>query len=193
MGSSTRDDEIMFKKSIITHSPIHWLSDKEHRRVDDITLSWLMELGSMTQRFEQCCQKVTVMPYQEGFISILDSADEKACLPKSQRYWLREVVLCGDNIPWLLGRTLIPEEALIGENKQLVNLNTVPLGRFLFQESALQRDFIHIGQQNAHWLRRSRFQLSEKPLLLTEVFLPASPVYKKPLGGAEIGGKYDAQ
>ncbi|WP_193015482.1 chorismate lyase [Proteus sp. FME41] len=172
----------MFKKSIITPIPIHWLPSEEHVSIKESTLSWLMELGSMTRRFEQYCQKVTVMPYQEGFIDVIEPADEKACLPESQRYWLREVVLCGDNIPWLLGRTLVPEETLTGEDRKLVNLRTVPLGRYLFQETTLSRDFIHIGQQNGYWLRRSRFQLSDKPLLLTEVFLPASPVYKKSLG-----------
>ncbi|MBQ0212707.1 chorismate lyase [Proteus vulgaris] len=169
----------MFKKSIITPAPIHWLPSEEHENIKESTLSWLMELGSMTRRFEQHCQKVTVMPYQEGFVEVIEPADEKACLPESQRYWLREVVLCGDNVPWLLGRTLVPEETLTGEDRKLVNLRTVPLGRYLFQETTLGRDFIHIGQQNGYWLRRSRFQLSDKPLLLTEVFLPASPVYEK--------------
>lgn len=169
----------MFKNSIITHTPIHWLSNEEQSNVEQETLSWLMELGSMTQRFEQHCQKVTVMPYQEGFIDIIEPEDEKTCLPQGQRYWLREVVLCGDGVPWLLGRTLVPEETLTGKDRKLVNLRTVPLGRYLFQETTLSRDFIHIGQQNGYWLRRSRFQLSDKPLLLTEVFLPASPVYEK--------------
>ncbi|MCI9743450.1 chorismate lyase [Proteus mirabilis] len=169
----------MFKKSIITHAPIHWLSDEEREEVAENTLSWLLELGSMTRRFEQHCHQVTVMPYQEGFIEYIEPADEQKCLPYSRRYWLREIVLCGDNVPWLLGRTLVPEETLTGEDRQLVNLRTVPLGRYLFQEATLSRDFIHIGQQNGHWLRRSRFQLSDKPLLLTEVFLPASPVYKQ--------------
>lgn len=175
----------MLKKSIITHAPIHWLSDEEHIDIEEDKLSWLMELGSMTQRFEQYCEKVTVMPYQEGFINLIEPEDERHCLPESRRYWLREVVLCGDNIPWLLGRTLVPEETLTGQDSKLVNLRTIPLGRYLFQETTLRRDFIYIGQQNGHLLRRSRFQLSDKPLLLTEVFLPASPVYDKSLRGAK--------
>ncbi len=40
----------MFKKSIITHAPIHWLSDEEREEVAENTLSWLLELGSMTRR-----------------------------------------------------------------------------------------------------------------------------------------------
>lgn len=82
LGSSTRDDEIMFRKSIITPAPIHWLPSEEHESINESTLSWLMELGSMTRRFEQYCQKVTVMPYQEGFIDFIESADEKPVYPK---------------------------------------------------------------------------------------------------------------
>ncbi|EHP6135192.1 chorismate lyase, partial [Escherichia coli] len=38
-------------------------------------------------------------------------------------------------------------------------------------------DFIEIGRDAGLWGRRSRLRLSSKPLLLTELFLPASPLY----------------
>ncbi|WP_145557065.1 chorismate lyase, partial [Yersinia aldovae] len=38
-------------------------------------------------------------------------------------------------------------------------------------------DYIQVGRQEAQWARRSLLRLSGKPLLLTEVFLPASPLY----------------
>ncbi|HAK8374880.1 TPA: chorismate lyase, partial [Salmonella enterica] len=52
-----------------------------------------------------------------------------------------------------------------------------PLGRYLFTSSTLTRDFIEIGRDATLWGRRSRLRLSGKPLLLTELFLPASPLY----------------
>lgn len=52
-----------------------------------------------------------------------------------------------------------------------------PLGRYLFTSSTLTRDFIEIGRDAALWGRRSRLRLSGKPLMLTELFLPASPLY----------------
>ncbi len=155
---------------------IHWFeysSDVPPEIVD-----WLLEMGSMTRRFEQHCSTVSVTPQREGFIQREQlSAEEAEQLPLSERYWLREVVLFGDDIPWLLGRTVIPVETLTGPDQALVDLGTLPLGRYLFSGNKLTRDYIHLGQQAEHWVRRSRLRLSDKPLLLTEIFLTASPVY----------------
>ncbi|MFD0709424.1 chorismate lyase [Photorhabdus luminescens] len=167
----------MSTDSILTTAPIQWLSVDSPILSDEI-LDWLMELGSMTRRFEQYCNRVCIIPFRECFITAEQLSDESECLPASQRYWLREIVLCGDNIPWLLGRTLIPEATLTGPDESLVDLGTVPLGRYLFSGNKLTRDYIHVGQQVNRWARRSLLRLSGKPLLLTEVFLPESPVYK---------------
>lgn len=147
--------------------------------VPPAVVDWLLEMGSMTRRFEQHCSKVSVTPQREGFIHRDRlSAEEAEQLPLSERYWLREVVLFGDDIPWLLGRTVIPVETLTGPDQALVDLGTLPLGRYLFSGNSLSRDYIHLGQQAEHWARRSRLRLSDKPLLLTEIFLTASPVYQ---------------
>jgi len=109
---------------------------------------WLMEPGSMTRRFEAHCQQVNIEPQQECFITHEQLGVEEAKhLPFSERYWLREVVLLGDDQPWLLGRTLIPEETLTGPDSALVDLGTLPLGRYLFSSPDLTRDYIHMGQR----------------------------------------------
>ncbi|EFE96653.1 chorismate lyase [Serratia odorifera] len=156
--------------------PLEWLT-APHSEVPAAVNDWLMELGSMTRRFERHCQRVHVEPQREGFISRAELGDEAEHLPESPRYWLREIVLLGDNQPWLLGRTVIPLETLTGPDQALVDLGTVPLGRYLFSSDALTRDYIHIGRQDDLWARRSRLRLAGKPLLLTELFLPASPIY----------------
>lgn len=166
-------------ETLFTPRPITWLSDTDDL-VPDNVLSWLYEQGSMTKRLAQHCQRVTVVPYTQRYVTpdVL-SEDEAHSLPVSEYYWLREVIMFGDNIPWLLGRTLIPQETLTGEDQQLVDLGAVPLGRYLFSHDNLSRDYIQIGQQNSRWIRRSLLRLSEKPLLLTELFLPESPAYKR--------------
>ncbi|BFI68812.1 chorismate lyase [Yersinia pseudotuberculosis] len=156
--------------------PIQWCAT-EHPELPADIADWLMELGSMTRRFEQHCQRVHVEPQRECFITRDVLGEETEHLPISQRYWLREIVLFGDNVPWLLGRTVIPEETLSGPDRALVDLGTLPLGRYLFSGDALTRDYIHVGRQDNLWARRSLLRLSGNPLLLTEVFLPASPLY----------------
>ncbi|WP_086108835.1 chorismate lyase [Xenorhabdus vietnamensis] len=172
------DDTILTSTPHILISPsIDWLSADETDLPEDI-LDWLMEVGSMTCRFEQYCQQVSVTPFRECFITAEELGDESKHLPLSEKYWLREIVLYGDNIPWLLGRTVIPTETLTGPDRQLVDVGTAPLGRYLFSGNNLTRDYIQIGRQEDRWVRRSLLRLSGKPLLLTEVFLPESPVYK---------------
>ncbi|EOV0677768.1 chorismate lyase [Cronobacter dublinensis] len=145
--------------------------------LDSTLLEWLMLEDSMTRRFEGFCERVTVEMLSEGFVGPEALAEEGAFLPHEPRYWLREILLCGDGVPWLVGRTLVPESTLCGPELALQQLGTTPLGRYLFTSSTLTRDFIQPGRSDELWGRRSLLRLSGKPLLLTELFLPASPLY----------------
>lgn len=145
--------------------------------LDPEQLDWLLLEDSMTKRFEQQGKKVTVTLIQEGFVAPDAVSGELPLLPKEARYWLREILLCADGEPWLAGRTVVPESTLCGPELALQQLGTVPLGRYLFTSSELTRDFIEIGRDADLWGRRSRLRLSGKPLMLTELFLPASPLY----------------
>ncbi|HEY4467796.1 MAG TPA: chorismate lyase [Klebsiella sp.] len=138
---------------------------------------WLLLEDSMTKRFEQQGKKVSVIIVNEGFVGREALADEEPLLPGEPRYWLREIILCANGEPWLAGRTIVPESTLSGPELALQQLGQTPLGRYLFTSSTLTRDFIEIGRNAELWGRRSRLRLSGKPLLLTELFLPASPLY----------------
>ncbi|CAO98151.1 chorismate lyase [Erwinia tasmaniensis] len=157
-------------------SAIEWLPEPSPLLTASL-LDWLLEADSMTRRFEAHCQKVTVNLLREAFISPEEIAAEAALLPPEKQYWLREIELCADGIPWLVARTLVPESTLVGPEQKLRQLGSVPLGRYLFASSSLTRDFIDVGQSAGLWARRSRLRLAGKPLLLTELFLPASPLY----------------
>ncbi|WP_273717926.1 MULTISPECIES: chorismate lyase [Bartonella] len=155
--------------------PLKWFSD-QNLPVPENIRDWLMESGSMTLRLKKYCTCLQVQRRRECFITRDKLKEEAEHLPKSARYWLREVILMGDNKPWLLGRTVIPQETLL-HNQALMHLGTTPLGHYLFNSGNLTRDYIHIGQQDALWARRSRLRLTGKPLFLTELFLPNSPLY----------------
>ena len=123
---------------------------KEIPALDPQLLDWLLLEDSMTKRFEQQGKTVSVTMIREG---------------------------CADGEPWLAGRTVVPVSTLSGPELALQKLGKTPLGRYLFTSSTLTRDFIEIGRDAGLWGRRSRLRLSGKPLLLTELFLPASPLY----------------
>ena len=145
--------------------------------LDPAQLDWLLLEDSMTKRFEQQGKKGSVTVIREGFVGQQDVALELSQLPQEPRYWLREILLCADGEPWLAGRTVVPESTLSGPELALQKLGKTPLGRYLFTSSTLSRDFIEIGRDAELWGRRSRLRLSGKPLMLTELFLPASPLY----------------
>jgi len=145
--------------------------------LDSQLLDWLLLEDSMTKRFEQQGKQVSVTLIREDFVTPDEVSEELPLLPAESRYWLREILLCADGEPWLAGRTVVPESTLSGPELALQKLGNTPLGRYLFTSSTLTRDFIEIGREDTLWGRRSRLRLGGKPLLLTELFLPASPLY----------------
>ena len=84
---------------------LHWLPASSPQLSAPL-LDWLMEEDSMTRRFEQHCQQVTVKLIREAFIGAEEISEEAEFLPADPRFWLREIVLCGDGEPWLIGRTV---------------------------------------------------------------------------------------
>lgn len=139
---------------------------------------WLLEKKSLTKRFENYCNNVTIKLLNEVFVNTTEVGEELLFLPREQHYWLREVVLFGDDKPWLAGRTLVPESILNGSEKKLLSLGSRPLGHYLFSSPALTRDFIECGTVESLWGRRSRLRLADKPLIITELFLHDAPIYQ---------------
>src|SRR5476651_473563 len=91
--------------------PIHWFDDPQDVPAD--VADWLMEMGSMTRRFEKRGVAVTGQPEGACFVSREEPGESGAQQrPGSARCSVREVVLFGDEAGWVLGRTVTPEEAL---------------------------------------------------------------------------------
>lgn len=100
---------------------------------------------------------------------------------------IREVILQGKGEPWVFARSLLPLSSLTGSLRHLRKQGNRPLGAFLFSQPQLQRSAIavaRISRDHAYvpadlvgnqplWGRRSVFYLQQKPLLVSEVFLPA--------------------
>ena len=102
---------------------------------------------------------------------------------------VREVLISSDQDQWMYARTIFPKKTL-AEEDQLAHLNNRSLGSVLFADPTLQRSEFEIAclmpeslwhdkaiqhankKSDALWARRSIFKVREKPLLLTEIFLP---------------------
>jgi len=104
---------------------------------------------------------------------------------------VRQVLLLCKGEPWVYARTVIPRSTLSGRRRRFVRLGTRPLGAVLFADPSMQRSEVQVASLGPAtrlyrlacreleerpavlWGRRSVFRLSDRPLLVSEIFLPA--------------------
>lgn len=172
-----------------------WYSTQQWRHCHGLTediADWLLDSSSLTQRLQSLCPRffnveVLLQQWQHPL------AIEREWLTISTRHptRIREVYLRCKTECWVFARTVIPYQTLAGKYRRLANLGKYPLGYVLFAERTVQRrDFYIARLTTGHplyqlasqnlvekptvlWARRSVFYLLDKPLLISEVFLPA--------------------
>jgi chorismate lyase len=152
---------------------------------------WLLDPSSLSRRMERCCPMgFRVRPLRQCWTHPLLDERRLLGIDQHQVALVREVhLLCGEQ-PWVFARTVIPRETLTGRHKRLARLGTRPLGALLFSDKRLQRGQVEIARavpgrvpfgeafgllgtcQGELWARRSMFSLGERPLLVSELFLP---------------------
>lgn len=152
-------------------------------------LDWLLEQGSLTQRLKQACgcRPFRVKLLGESYrYATLDEAHVLG-IPNGVRVLVREVQLLCEEIPWVFARSLIPVTSLKGSLQRLKRQGSRSLGATLFADQSLRRGPLEIHCINATeipvemdprrsvsvWGRRSVFYVQNRPLLVSEYFLPA--------------------
>lgn len=154
---------------------------------------WLLDRGSLTQRLIDASGgqfRVEVLS-QHMALPLLSEANALG-LPTRQCAVVREVILYGGGEPWVYARSIIPVKTLTGRLRSLRTLDNRPLGALLFKDKTMQRGDIEITCMNTEnhlqprlpqdikstiWGRRSVFYLDQKPLLVSEMFLPEFKPY----------------
>lgn len=153
---------------------------------------WLLDETSLTRRLQEVCTgafRVQKLAQWRG--RPLQSERHVLAMRNGECALIREVhLLCGD-IPWVFARTVIPLRNLNGRRRVLARLGNKPLGAALFADRSLRRGEVEIAKilpgqylflaatgsaaagPQAIWGRRSLFHMGAKPLLVSEIFLPA--------------------
>ncbi|MEQ6342945.1 MAG: chorismate lyase [Gammaproteobacteria bacterium] len=159
--------------------------------VPSVLSSWLFDTTSLTQRLRQACHghfQVRVMseaqarPLRDERVTLRMRGYEGAVV--------RMVYLLCDERPWVFARTVIPLRTLSGPQRRLAYLGNKPLGEMLFADKSMRRSEVEVARLAAGsavfrmatqalehkpdeiWGRRSVFYLQDKPLLVSEIFLP---------------------
>ncbi|NQV71435.1 MAG: chorismate lyase [Pseudohongiella sp.] len=138
---------------------------------------WLFDPGSLTQLLiRKSDNRFKVELVAEEWIEIerADLRSQFGPVSQTHRFWSRKVILMGNNRPWVMAHTLVPEHSLFSPLKQVLELNTKPLGEYLFSHPDLIRTGMDITSYGVNcWARRSLFFLFCKPVMVAEFFLPA--------------------
>lgn len=178
----------------VRHPEPVWRDIKQKRlAISQEYKHWLLDNGSLTAKLKQRSSgKFRVSVIKQSICPIPLSERRILSIPNGQWAMTREVVLYGNNIPWVYARTVVPLSTLKGPLRRLHYLGNKPLGEQLFTDPSMQRDNMQAAlflpsqvpqdlyqaqtssKINAStWGRRSVFRLSSQPLLVSEVFLPS--------------------
>ena len=150
---------------------------------------WLFDQDSLTKRLTQLCRdSFTVQLLAEGWHSLSEDECLTLNLAQGSCGWVREVLLCDGQRPWVFARSVASQAELQASDFDISQLGTRSLGELLFSHQAFSRGALHIcqmpcpqlpvlAQQHAIntpqlWARRSCFQNKALRVLVAEVFLP---------------------
>ncbi|ODS24161.1 hypothetical protein AB835_05135 [Candidatus Endobugula sertula] len=176
----------MQQNTLGVSQPLWCQPQRSQYKIPHSYYSWLVDKGSLTQKLIDKSQGRLSIEVLQQRIRRANFSEQRALL-MPHRHWgvIREVVLYGDGIPWIYARTVIPLTTLHGPLRRLYYLGNKSLGEQLFTDPTMSRGPMEVAQlqprqlpeklqiSQVTWGRRSVFRVSNKPLLVSEIFLPA--------------------
>ncbi|MEO8963107.1 MAG: chorismate lyase [Gammaproteobacteria bacterium] len=176
---------------MLTQLQLNWQRYQPTLAISANLRAWLLHPGSFMQRLRAngvVNPEVQLLSQRWQFPEL---AEKNALGIASRSYALiREVLIVSEGKKWMFAQTVFPRETLTGKQRQLARLKNRSLGSVLFKDPTIERSefdliclqpgmpwhtaIMHDADLSAThlWARRSTFVLQQKPLLLTEVFLP---------------------
>lgn len=159
--------------------------DDAQGQLSTIEKDWLFDRGSLTKRLTDLSQnKFSLEILSEGTQFLREDECAFFNISAARSEWVREVVLKGNNIPWVYARSVILSNYSKNNNiKSFIHKGKQPLGTMLFDKDRFDRAFIEITHYPEEmlslkyscadlWARRSCFKNSTQTILVQEIFLP---------------------
>lgn len=184
----------MVSRSTASRATVRWRNHRCWLRqsVPDVLRVWLLDKGSLTDRLKRCCEgHFSVRVLNEAWQRPQRNEAQVLDMSGTALAWVRQVQLLCNGKPWVFARTVIPVTTLSGAQRRLAHLGNRPLGAYLFADPGMQRSPVQLAcirpgstlfddavqglaaKPRAIWGRRSVFRVGGKPLLVSEIFLPA--------------------
>ena len=151
---------------------------------------FLFSEGSLTQLIQNNCSGFfNVQVLSETHNKAMDDEATLLSINIDESCFIRKSLLKNDEQTLVYARTVIPEKTLTG-NEELTTLGDKPLGDVLFSDESTYRSEIRYAKipvdceiyseatkglniTSELWGRQSLLYIEQKPLLITEIFLPA--------------------
>lgn len=173
--------------------PTQWLSAANNANIISnlTTKEWLTSESSLTVRVKELGIAFSLEVLSQSD-QPLSTSLQKTLGTNDTSALFREVLLKQAGVPLIYAQTIMPSGTVTGTEAMLAELGNQPLGQVLFQSPQAIRGEIEfsqvtkismLGQFIEHelkqpivddcYIRRSRFLLNQKPLLVCECFLPA--------------------
>ena len=161
-----------------------------HGQVPAEIAAWLFDEGSLTQRLRKASGgDFRVELLGQWWARPMRSERQVLGLDDRAVALIRQVRLWCNGRAVVYARTVMPRSTLVGRQRSLARLGGKPLGERLFRDRTMHRGvmevarvapvdkFYAVGATDSQplWGRRSVFRLSDRPLLVNEIFLPPLP------------------
>lgn len=171
--------------------PCNWQPADQTFVPDPLLKNWLLDTGSLTERLQSQCMKFELCVIGQRQMQPEVEEMKQFSLPNDGKFQIREVILSGNDQPWVFARSVLPQALC---DMDLANLGNRPLGKIIFNDARFVRQpfqllkitpndaFQHHVKVNPLfqlWGRRSVFQFEQMQLMVAEVFLPRCPAYRQ--------------
>jgi chorismate--pyruvate lyase len=175
-----------------------WHSPQGCSIPDPYLKNWLLDTGSLTERLQSHCRDFRVQLIGQRPLAAEHEEFLHMDVPQQQRnstdWQVREVILWGENRPWVFARSIIPDALCNGD---LANLGSRPLGKVIFNDPRFVRLPFQVGRLlkpdsllrhleippvTELWGRRSVFHFEQLKMMVAEIFLPDAPAYRQGAG-----------
>jgi chorismate--pyruvate lyase len=159
------------------------------RTAPDSVRPWLTEEGLLTDRIAAAAGTPATLRLVDERLGFLSREQQDVLAAPAAGCFLREVLLCAHDAPWVFAQTLVPDHTLESHpwlaelggaslGATLAAVRDVARGAFEFAPlpaaHPLGRRALELAGESADnlWARRSWFALHGRRLLVQEVFLP---------------------
>lgn len=170
-----------------------WRARPSRAGTPSVLRPWLTDRGSLTARIRARCGKFSVSVLKQALGHAHPDEAALLGLRRGERVWVREAMLLADGVPVVFARSVLPYRNVRGAWKLFHGIGSRPLGAALFADPRIERMPLVstcVDRRDARyhraieatamrdaphrlWARRSVFHLHGRPLLVTEVFVPA--------------------